>query len=228
MKRSKTWLIASVLSILVVFCIGLVGTTLAKYVVGQITTEKARVARWGVVITVSEDSAFKTEYESENKEGTLSVKSSSTDRLVAPGTADTKGMIFSIKGKPEVATKIDVIMDVKSDGFVDDYHPIVFTLKQTQSASGTPMDTVVGTLSEVEAAFEKWAETAYFNPNTDLENEFKLTWQWNYDNGVDSRDEVIGALAAHGENGDYTAENEGVTWSVDIDYSITVSVTQAS
>ena len=228
MKRSKTWRLASVLSIVVVFCLGLTGVTLAKYVVGRMSIEKARVAKWGVVITVSDDSAFKTEYESEDEAGTLSVKSSSTDRLVAPGTADSEGMTFTIKGKPEVATKIDVYMSVNSDVFVDDYYPIVFTLEHTKSASGAPMETVSGNLSDIEAAFEGWAQNAYFNSNTDLANEFNLTWEWKHDNGADGKDEILGSLASNGANGVYTSENEGKTWSVNIDYSITITVTQAS
>ena len=227
MKRSKTWLIASVLSILVVFCLGLVGATLAKYIVGKNSVEKARVAKWGVVVTVSDKSAFKTEYESENEAGTISVKSSSTDRLVAPGTADKNGMTFSIKGKPEVAIKVDVQMNVNSDVFLDDYHPIVFTLTQTKSATGALKDSVVGTLSEIEAAFEKWAESAYFDANTDLETEFNLTWNWDYENGVDAKDEMLGSLAAGTVNDTYTQDNENVNWSVNIDYDITITVTQS-
>lgn len=228
MKRSKTWLLASVLSIVVVFCIGLTGITLAKYVVGRMSIEKARVAKWGVVITVSDESAFKTEYESEDEAGTLSVKSSSTDRLVAPGTSDSRGMTFAIKGKPEVATKIDVFMSVKSDVFVDDYYPIVFTLKQTVSASGAPMETVSGNLSEIEEAFEGWAANAYFEPNTDLTNEFNLSWEWKYENGSDEKDEILGSLAAGTSIEAYPLTNKGETWSVDVDYDITITVTQAN
>jgi hypothetical protein len=228
MKRSKTWLIASVLSILVVFCSGIVGSTLAKYVVGKMGIEKARVARWGVTITILDESAFKTEYESESLAGTISVKSSSEDRLVAPGTSDIEGITFTIRGKPEVATKVDVNMNVNSDVFLDDYHPIVFTLEQTKSASGAPIETVVGTLSEVKAALESWALSAYFDANTNIETEFKLTWSWEYENGVDDNDETLGSLAAGSENPTYTQANEGVRWSVDVDYDITFTVTQVN
>ena len=228
MKRSTTWLVASILSILVVFCAGLVGSTLARYVVGKSAIEKARVAKWGVVITVMDDSAFKTEYESENKAGTLSVKSSSADRLVAPGTSNDEGIVFSIKGKPEVATKVDVIMNVNSDVFLDDYYPIVFTLTQTKSASGIAMGPIVGTLSDVEAALEAWAETASFDANTDLETEFNLKWEWAYENGTDAKDNILGTLAAGGTDGTYTQSNEGIRWSVNIDYDILFTVTQVS
>lgn len=228
MKRSKTWLIASVLSILVVFCAGLVGATLARYIVGRGAVEKARVAKWGVVITVSDESAFKTEYESEDKEGFLSVKSSSMDRLVAPGTADKEGMTFTIKGKPEVATKIDVQMDVNSDVFLDDYHPIVFTLTQTKSATGFNQEPVTGSLEQIEAAFEEWANYAYFDPNTNLETEFNLTWEWDYESGADNKDEILGSLAAGNTGETYTQANENERWSVDIDYDIRISVTQVS
>ena len=226
MKRSKTWLIASVLSILVVFCSGLVGATLAKYVVGKMGIEKARVARWGVTITILDESAFKTEYESESVAGTISVKSSSEDRLVAPGTSDSEGITFTIKGKPEVATKVDIGMTVNSDVFLDDYYPIVFTLEQTKSATGTAIETVVGTLSDVKAALEAWASTAYFDANTNLETEFNLTWKWAYENGVDEKDEALGVLARGETTGAYTQANEGVTWSVNVDYDITFTVTQ--
>lgn len=229
MRKSTTWLVASVLSVLVVFCACLVGATLAKYVVGKSGVEKARVAKWGVVITVRDESAFKTEYESEKKAGSLSVKSSSTDRLVAPGTSDKEGIFFSIKGKPEVAAKIDVEMDVVSDVFLDDYYPVVFTLTQTKSAAGKSVgEPVVGNLSQIEAALEDWATDAYFEANSDLETEFNLTWEWVYENGKDTKDNLLGTLAAGADNEIYTHENEGSTWSVDIDYDITITVTQVS
>lgn len=223
MKKSKTWRVALVLSIVVVFCLGLTGITLARYVVGEMSKEEAEVSRWGVEIKISDSSDFKTEYEEVESDDQLSLESSSTDRLVAPGVTDKKGMTFTITGKPEVATKISVYMSVNSDVFVDDYYPIVFTLKHTKSASGAPMETVSGNLSAIEAAFEGWAETAYFEPNTDIENEFNLTWEWNFDNGDDnSKDTLLGSLAANGENGTYTSSN----WSVNIDYDVSITVTQ--
>ena len=228
MRRSTTWLVASILSVLVVFCAGLVGATLARYVVGKSGIEKARVAKWGVVVTVLDESAFKTEYESEKEAGTLSVRSSSLERLVAPGTADREGVKLSITGKPEVATKIDVEMNVNSDVFLDDYYPVVFTLTQTKSASGITEVPVVGTLSQIEAALEAWASSAYFEANTDLETEFNLTWEWLYENGTDSKDSLLGRLANGETDSVYTSDNEGDDWSVDIDYDIIIRVTQVS
>ena len=218
MKKNKTLRIALVLCVLAIFCACLVGSTFAKYVTSDNSADTARVSKWGVVISAATHNTatnFKTEYAIEDATyggaGTLAVKSSSTtDKMVAPGTRDDQGITFTIAGTPEVATKVDIDMTVNSDVYLGtagyaiagtntSYYPVVFTLTQTSAAytdeNGDPVvtNTVVGNLATIEAAIEAYANTAYYAPNTDLGATFTLTWEW-----------------AYGTYGSYTDDNSGV------------------
>jgi len=85
---------------------------LAKYVVADGVSDAARVAKFGVVVTAA-GSLFGDsygagdtiqKYTNANQE---SVSTASAGTLVvAPGTKNNKGMTFTVKGTPEVSTKL--------------------------------------------------------------------------------------------------------------------------
>lgn len=232
MKRNIAMRIALVLCLLAIFCTCIVGTTFAKYITSDIGADRARVSRWGVVITATDRSSFRTEYAIDGIDGapdTVTVKSSSDKNVVAPGTKDAEGIVFTITGTPEVATKVDIQFTVESDIFIDDYYPVVFTLTQTSSATGELAEPIVGNLNTIKEAIESWANDAYYAPNTNLDAQFKLTWEWAHENGeLDSKDTFLGALSNGNYTETYTAENEGEKWSTDISYSFVITVTQAT
>jgi len=112
MKKNKMMRAAS--GMLVATLISTCGFSgaLAKYVVADGVSDAARVAKFGVVVTAA-GSLFGDsygagdtiqKYTNANQE---SVSTASAGTLVvAPGTKNDKGMTFTVKGTPEVSTKL--------------------------------------------------------------------------------------------------------------------------
>lgn len=233
MKRNIALRIALVLCVLAIFFTCIVGTTFAKFVTSDIGEDRARVSRWGVVITATDRSSFRTEYAIDDltygEPDTVTVKSSSGQNVVAPGTRDAEGIVFTITGTPEVATKIDIQMTVENDIFVDEYYPIVFTLTRTSSVTGAVAESIVGNLGTIKAAIEAWANNAYYAPNTNLDTQFKLTWEWAHENEERNvKDTLLGSLSNGSYTNEYTAENRGEKWSTDISYFFVITVSQVT
>ena len=113
MKKNKMMRTASVLLILVLLTTSIISGTFAKYVTMDTADDSARVAMFGVKIE-TEGSLFDKGYkETANTPGTasLSVLSSTTANVAAPGTKNTDGMVFSITGKPEVSVNVSITID---------------------------------------------------------------------------------------------------------------------
>lgn len=199
--------------------------------------------------------------------GALSVDSEDGADVVAPGTEDDGSAVFSITGTPEVATKIDVVIaDSFKDVFLkegtytdftkvigyaegtnlplystftleNDYYPVVYTLTQTNSATGKLMEPVVGNLNTIKEALSTYTATAAYAPNTELDAEFELSWAWAFDgeqtlNGttfnaetVDKADTWLGNAAA-GIFYDTVTEGMTADYSLTIAYDLTVTATQ--
>lgn len=162
MKKNKFVKIAICMAVLSLMTLCVVGTTFAKYTTGGEATDTARVAKWGVTVTMEADPLFKSEYQTtdSNYSGTLSVQSSSENvNVVAPGTDSSQAngsAVFAITGTPEVAVRVDIKLDVVSDvvlkagtykdpttaatddnfTLANDYYPIAFTLTQTKDRNG--------------------------------------------------------------------------------------------
>lgn len=245
--KNKMMRIASVLLVAVLLSTCAISGTFAKYVTSTSAEDTARVAKFGVQLAVVGDSLFSNEYATDdsNYTGSVSVKSIDDAKVVAPGTnsGDT-GVTFAISGTPEVATKIDITMEVTNDIFLKagtykdftvspytgtftidkDYYPVVFTLTQNGE------ELVSGSLAEVEEFINDYAATAYYAPNTVLDATFNLTWEWAFEQEevalMDKADTLLGDLAA---NADYFGEGilvAGTDYSTEIAYTITISVTQ--
>ncbi len=109
MRKNKVMRVASALLVAVLLSTCAISGTFAKYVTTNSGSDSARVAKFGVVINIDNDlGLFDTAYAKTDSAytGTLSVKSESTDQLVAPGTKGS--MTFNITGMPEVATRVSV------------------------------------------------------------------------------------------------------------------------
>ncbi len=219
--------------------------TFAKYATGKNTESSARVAKWGVTLTITgSDNMFVDNYD-----GTV-VAADSAD-VVAPGTKNDTGTTFTIAGTPEVDTKITVTItdregDAPKDVFLKfndgtEYHPVRFTLTQTDSASNILPDhddTVDGndgiivkdgTLADVKAALDKYSKTAFYEANTDLGASFKLTWKWVYEDNADNaisgndiKDTILGDLAVSANSKPENVES----YSTRLDYKISITVIQ--
>ncbi len=127
--KNKMMRIASVLLVAALITTCAISGTFAKYVTKASGEDSARVAKWGIVLTMAGDDLFAPEYKADDKtfKGSednttpLSVRvdpdyleaateeSSITD-LVAPGTTNDK-FKASIVGKPEVAVRYTLHID---------------------------------------------------------------------------------------------------------------------
>lgn len=202
MKKHNALMRAS--GILLVLTLGtscFVGGTFAKYVTEKQGEDSARVAKWGVNVSVKEgvedlfEGSDGKDYVSGNLVGDTVVSSTSMD-VFAPGTEGTLGET-SITGVPEVAVKVDTDATVVVENWddVEDsnfYCPLIFTITQT-NAEGTQKEEKViglsydnngGGASSFKTELERTIEKAYsgeFEANTDLSeqfNNFSISWEW--------------------------------------------------
>lgn len=240
-RKRRTSRLAILMMVLALITTTLVVGTLSKYTVGGDGNDAATVAKWGVRVSVADDSSFKTEYKTSATDSTISVKSSGTHKLVAPGTADDGSITFSIVGTPEVRTRVKIDFNCVEDvfykygtGAADVYYPIEYTLYQVSGYDGVPyaqpVELVKGNLEAIQEFIDGWntADGTVYAPNTDLDSQFKLTWSWEFEDDTnvatqDGYDTVLGDLAA-GLNDD--GLTEGTDYNLDVDYNITITVEQ--
>ena len=124
MKKNKMLRIASILLVVTLLSTCVISGTFAKYVTKAEGEDQARVAKWGVLVTV-EGGAFADTYAAEDEyylaaEGVYSVVANNTefdengnitkhgDNLVAPGTSSAQiegDLVATVKGTPEVAAR---------------------------------------------------------------------------------------------------------------------------
>lgn len=208
MKKNRMMRFASLLLVATLMSTCTISGTFAKYVTKGEAMDKARVAKWGVNITAAGELFSQTYVEAAAGNtpgsGAITVESSDTDKVVAPGTQNDTGITFTITGQPEVDSRIIIAVTGKDnaekatdiyleDGkyfdpttatIVDDektlgadYHPVKFTL--TRNGTELVKD---GTLDAVETALEGLSVTN-IPANTNLaatHGTFKLTWKWDF------------------------------------------------
>lgn len=149
MKKNRTMRVMFVLLALTLLTTCAVSGTFAKYVTSAGAEDSARVAKWGVLVTV-EGNAFGTEYKAEDKaylaaDGTISVKAEDKAYVVAPGTSSElleKNLVATVSGKPEVAVRYALTGKVDSDvvlpkGTYTDYTKLVKAQDGTYGYTGT-------------------------------------------------------------------------------------------
>ena len=223
MKKNWTMRVAVLMVALTLITSCFVSSTYAKYVVGSSIDETARVAKFGVTITAA-GTLFDTTYLAvaggNTPGGTapstgLTVESSNSDKLVAPGTKNDTGVTFTVAGQPEVAVRVFMDIDAnakeiflkaktglqdmttaKNDDTFDqaaDYYPVVFTLK----VNGTAVKT--GKLEDIKSFLDGASNTVY-PANTNLGTAIgtiNLTWAWDFGDPANNKpDTLLGDLAA--------------------------------
>lgn len=225
MTSKKHWTLraAGLLSALVLITSCFVGGTFAKYVTTGGGHESARVAKFGVTMSVANDKAFKQNYTKDDTsipdsaQINYSVESSGPENLVAPGTKGSNFVVLSIKGTPEVAVNVKIAAEghdvfLKAGEYLDlttaaardtftlknDYHPITYTL--TKNGAATPV--VKGNLNDIVDYLNK--RSGNYPAKTDLTSEigeYELSWEWKFEGGNDQADTLLGTLAASGPTG---------------------------
>ena len=256
MKKNRFLKVASAMIILCLITTCAVSATFAKYTTAGSATGQARVAKWGVEVTMDADPAFANEYSKTTN--VITVKSVDDANVVAPGTSSSEvagGLKFAITGKPEVKTNIDIAFTVTSDVYLKagtyydgtkatketdgvksyatfnlakDYYPVVFTLKQTKAAGATVnVELATGNLATIKAFLDAYStgDDSIYEPKTDLGAEFELTWESAIGTN-DAADTLLGNLAAGTLPTYVTAAHTPADYSLNIDYSLTITVTQ--
>lgn len=211
MKKNVMMRVASALLVAVLLTTCAISGTFAKYTTSASGTDTARVAKWGVGISIASGTGFSNEYTKNDTaySGTLSVKSEDDAKVVAPGTSSEQvsgDVTFAITGKPEVEVKVDINFNATSeiklaagtyndyttaddttDEFTlsDDYYPVKFTLTKTGETSPVVDD---GKLSDIATYLN--GQTKYYDPGTDLAATYTLTWKWDF-NGNDKADTYL-------------------------------------
>jgi len=117
MKKNKMLRIASILLVVTLLSTCVISGTFAKYVTKAEGEDQARVAKWGVLVTL-EGGVFADKYEATDADylaakGQYSVEAfaeegKTPDQVVAPGTNSTQvgtTMKATVTGKPEVAAR---------------------------------------------------------------------------------------------------------------------------
>lgn len=121
MKKNKALRAASALLVLTLLTTSIIGGTFAKYTTSDSATDTARVAKFGVLVTVS-GSLFADSYKETpvtddtatviaHNRSTASGNVHDGDDIVAPGTKNNAGITFGLSGKPEVSTKVKYEVD---------------------------------------------------------------------------------------------------------------------
>lgn len=166
MKKNKMMRLASVLLVLVMLTTCVISGTFAKYVTEDDAHDEARVAKWGIVITATDDADSKVVVDTKDDANEADISIAKDLKLLAPGT---KGNIanVNIKGQPEVAfdVSISVNLDLGDKWEVDGnvYCPLVFKVNDAEfKIDGASITTV----AELETAVEEAVIKALLNVTT--------------------------------------------------------------
>ena len=226
MKKNIMMRTASGLLIAVMLTSSIISGTLAKYTTTGGASDSARVAKFGVTISGNGDNVFKPEYDTDNGTpydytGALSVKSSTDDDVVAPGTSGSLAA-FTVSGTPEVAVAVayEADLDIGDDWVVDGtfYCPIAITVG-TNTISGLNYTSVADFEAAVEAAIV--GAGGSYAPNTNIADETQnISWAWAYEGATGSAQTQTDALDT--ALGNQATGTDYGTISLDV----TVTVTQ--
>ncbi len=181
--------IAACLLVAVMLSTCAISGTFAKYTTGDDSTDTARVAKFGVVVTGASNTAnalFNTEYET----GNVSVTSSTNEEVVAPGT-EGDFTNFVITGTPEVKVTVSYVATVTlGDKWVNEAGAYYCPLKIRVNLGGTVTEfyglqyaSATAFEDAVEAHINAYSKT--YAPNTDLSaktaDDLDITWTWDYE-----------------------------------------------
>jgi len=217
MKKNSTMRVAALLLALTLMTSCFVGGTFAKYTTGNDASDSARVAHWGVVVAVT-GQAFAENYKDAvtDNEAEMTVKSSTGENIIAPGTEGTFTGV-SVTGSPEVDVNISTVATITIDGFMlaGDvfYCPIIVHIND-KDYCGLDYTSATAFASALKTAIE--VANGDYDANTDLATIDGLNgdyeWEWAFETGdhncnttlehsvdqSDGRDTELGNRAANG------------------------------
>lgn len=213
MKKNVMMRVAALLLVCVLASTCGISGTFAKYVTNGTSTDFARVAKFGVVVTGSND-MFNKWYTTHDTSltsaeqgivGANSVVTSNGDNLLAPGTNGSLAN-FTITGTPEVAVRVTYeLTSWTATGWEVDsdvYFPIIFTVNSVDYYIGDS-ETVAEFMTRVQNAIAASTEVyaAGTNLATAYSTDLSVSWRWNFEGGSwayqsDYKDTVLGNAGA--------------------------------
>lgn len=209
MKKNVMMRIAACLLVCVLASTCGISGTFAKYVTMAEGSDTARVAKFGVVVQAV-SSIFNTSYAGEDA---ITVLSSNSDNVIAPGTTGT-AVAFTISGNPEVDVKVEVTLGdftrvtLPAGSYLDyttadtadkyepttAYNPVVWTLEKDDvvvtGCENVGLDVIEYYLTNT-LSREYDVEAGAFST---INGTYELTWTWAFD-GNDKADTVLGQIA---------------------------------
>lgn len=210
MKKQRFFMLGIITVLVAVLSLTFVSSTFARYTTSGSGEDSARVAKWGVSVTVDAEEAFGEKYEDAiSATGTKVVSSVSGQDVLAPGTEGQLASI-SIEGTPEVMVSISATFELTLTGWQinsEEYCPLVFTVNATEFKKAAD-ETVEAFANRVEAAVIAILKGENIAANTDLARSVTITWEWAFD-GDHAKDTALGNLA--------TAPTIAVEYSATVD-----------
>ena len=228
MKKNAMLKIAAILMVAVLLTTCAISSTFAKYITTGEGVASARVAKWGVEVTVDADEAFYTNYHT----GTNDIVVAGT-KVVAPGTQSLNAIVITVKGTPEVDATIDfgdsnflqLGNNWKSGGV--DYCPLIFKVGTENYYIGKTGIASVNELQEAVNDAIKDALDEEFVANVETNISIKVGWTWNFEQPTD----LTGLTGFTQDNdkdsdlGDIAATDTANAPTVSFDATITVAQT---
>lgn len=192
MKNTRKVLVGS-LALLTAISMGAMSGTYARYTSEIVDkTDTARVAKWNINKVTTVD-LFKDSYLSD------AIKSSNTDKVVAPGASGSYEFGLAADGEVETNYTIDATITGTDTINTDEYAPIVYTLDGTEYNS----------IDDLTAAIKALYSGKVFAAGTISESKHTIGWSW----ALDATDEADKA-ATNAKDTAKAAANGTVTLNV--------------
>lgn len=237
MKKNVMMRLASFLLVAVLISTSAISGTYAKYVTSDEGSDKARVAKWGVVIEADSFGMFEADYKTDDTSATFtgdySVSAAAGDRddVMAPGTKGSFADI-AITGTPEVAVEVAIVptVTVSGDWTVagDFYCPIVITVGDEAICGLKYAD---ATAFAKAIADEIAGKSAQYAPNTDLGATYNTTnldlaWEWAFEDADHVELACDCAAGAQTDANDTALGDKAVAADLEISIGVAITVTQ--
>ncbi len=224
MKKNIMMRLSALLLVAVLLTTCVISGTFAKYTTADSATDTARVAKWGVSVTVIGNDAFGELYDDEiNVAGTkvVSVKATDDDveqNVVAPGTRGTLGSVV-ISGTPEVMVDVAVSLDIELEGWEIDgvyYCPLQIT-KGTTTLSGLDYLDADAFEAAIEALVNKTGDNVAANTDLGTTYDVVLNWEWLFETGADAAEKAANNIKDTKLADLATAPTITTTWNASVE-----------
>lgn len=254
MEKNRMMRLASALLILTLLTTCMISGTFAKYTTQATGKDTARVAKWGVTVSTHTD-LFATSYTNTNdNSGTVTVKSTDANKLVAPGTTGT-GLGVTSGGTPEVSYEMKIKLDnitaempslkyTPASGTEASYEPVKFSvlngttlLKENLTLAGlTTLFNGTNVIYKYDVADGKYYVdkdgngTIDSTPSDTCPN-IKIKWEWAYEDAADNTlynelDTILGNTAAAAPDAvSISSYSDGVISNINTDANLNWTVT---